>query len=87
MVAFHGPAFAASKLEACVLVCGMLVLESNLLCFRSLTDGSTQLDLALVDPSLVGRRIFDITRRLHLMVQLQLFHESFIGLNNGSGLP
>ena len=87
MVAFHGPAFSASKLEACVLVGGMLVFETNLLCFGCLTHGSAQLDLALVNPSLIGRRIFNITRRLHLMVQFQLFHESFIGLNDGPGLP
>lgn len=75
------PALLASHLECCgAMLCFMLVFESDLLGFRRLTACSAKLDLPLIQPSLVRRRLFDILGRCHLMVQFKLLPEALVGL-------
>lgn len=61
------------------IMLSVLVLEPNFLCLRCLTAGSTQLNLALVQPALIGRSVVNIIGCSHLMVECQLFPESIVG--------
>ena len=60
----------------------MLIFESDLVCFRGLRARTTQLELALINPALIGWRVFHILWHLHFAVQLELSPESFVWLDD-----
>jgi hypothetical protein len=64
----------------------MLVLEANLVGFRRLGTCSTELQLPLVEPSLVLGRLFNILWCAHSMVELELLHETIVWLTERSCL-
>jgi hypothetical protein len=64
----HLPAFTTSQFETGRFVGDMFVFEANLVRLWSLATRAAQLDFPLVNPSLIGRGIFDVFRCLHLTV-------------------
>lgn len=81
------PALSASHVKTTVILrCHMLILKANLLCFRGLSAGTAHLYLTLVYPALVSRCIFYTLWGVHLVIEFQLLHESFIRLTERSTL-
>ena len=75
------PALPTPKFKVCSS-CPLyvLVLESYLLHFGSLTACSTEFNLSLVEPSLIGGRFLNVLWGGKLVVQLKLLPEAFVGL-------
>lgn len=65
----------------------MFVLKADLVSVWRLSTRAAQLNFALVDPSLVGRGGFDIEWSVHLSIEVELVHETWVGLADGPSLP
>ena len=65
----------------------MFVFEADLVCVWGLATGATQLKLALIDPSLVSRSVFHVLWCVHLCVELELLHETWVWFADGPSLP
>lgn len=61
----------------------MLVFKADLVGAWGLATGTAQLNLALVDPSLVGGRVFDVFGRVHVGIEVELLHEAWVWLADG----
>lgn len=60
----------------------MFIFEANLFRFRCLANGATEIKLALVKPALILRIRLDMCRSAHGMIEVQLVHETRVGLTN-----
>jgi intracellular septation protein A len=56
----------------------VLILESDLFCFGSLTVYAAEGDFLQVKPSLIRQDIFEVRRCAHIVVQLELLPEAFV---------